>query len=27
MSWGVAPQGTNGPMVCIGTFTLGQPLY
>jgi hypothetical protein len=27
MSWGVAPQGTNGPIVCIGTFTLGQPMY
>jgi FtsP/CotA-like multicopper oxidase with cupredoxin domain len=27
MSWGVAPQGTNGPIVCIGTFSLGQPLF
>ena len=27
MSWGVAPQGTNGPIVCIGTFTLGQPMF
>jgi len=27
MSWGVAPQGTNGPMVVIGAFSLGQPMY
>lgn len=27
MSWGVEPQGANGPIVCIGTFTLGQPMY
>jgi hypothetical protein len=27
MSWGVAPQGTNGPMVIVGTFYLGQPMY
>jgi hypothetical protein len=27
MSWGVAPQGTNGPILCIGTFSLGQPLF
>jgi len=27
MSWGVAPQGTNGAIVCIGTFSLGQPMY
>jgi hypothetical protein len=27
MSWGVAPQGTNGPIVVIGTFTTGEPLY
>jgi hypothetical protein len=27
MSWGVAPQGTNGPIVVVGTFTTGDPLY
>ena len=27
MSWGMAPQGTNGPIVVIGTFSLGQPMY
>ena len=27
MSWGVAPQGTNGPIVCKGNFSLGQPLF
>jgi hypothetical protein len=27
MSWGVAPQGTNGPLICIGNFSLGQPLF
>jgi hypothetical protein len=27
MSWGVAPQGTNGPILCIGKFSLGQPLF
>lgn len=27
MSWGVEPQGTNGPILCIGTFSLGEPMY
>lgn len=28
MSWGVIPTGTNtGPILCIGTFTLGRPLF
>jgi hypothetical protein len=27
MSWGVAPQGTNGTILCIGNFSLGQPMY
>ena len=27
MSWGVAPQGTNGPIVVEGNFTTGEPLY
>ncbi len=27
MSWGVAPQGTNGPILCIGSFSLGRPLF
>jgi len=27
MSWGVAPQGTNGSILCIGNFSLGQPLF
>jgi hypothetical protein len=27
MSWGVQPQGTNGPIVCTGTFSLGAPLF
>lgn len=27
MSWGVEPQGTNGPILCIGTFSLGQPVF
>jgi hypothetical protein len=27
MSWGVQPQGTNGPIVCIGSFSLGQPMF
>jgi len=27
MSWGVAPQGTNGPIVVVGAFSLGQPMY
>jgi hypothetical protein len=27
MSWGVQPQGTNGPILCIGNFSLGQPLF
>lgn len=27
MSYGVAPQGTNGPIVVSGTFSLGEPMY
>jgi hypothetical protein len=27
MSWGVEPQGTNGPILCIGNFSLGQPMF
>jgi hypothetical protein len=27
MSWGVEPQGTNGPIVCIGKFSANQPLF
>ncbi|HEY3860275.1 MAG TPA: hypothetical protein VGO59_00170 [Verrucomicrobiae bacterium] len=27
MSWGIAPQGTNGPIVVKGTFKLGQPMF
>jgi hypothetical protein len=27
LSWGVAPQGTNGPIVCIGNFSANQPLF
>ncbi len=27
MSWMVAPQGTNGTIVCIGNFTLGAPAF
>jgi hypothetical protein len=27
MSWGVEPQGTNGPILCIGKFYLGQPMF
>jgi len=27
MSWGVAPRGTNGPILCIGKFSTGQPLF
>ena len=27
MSWGVEAQGTNGPIICVGNFSLGQPLF
>jgi hypothetical protein len=27
MSWAVEPQGTNGTILCIGSFSLGQPLF
>jgi hypothetical protein len=27
LSWGVQPQGTNGPIVCIGKYSVGQPLF
>jgi hypothetical protein len=27
MSWGVQPQGTNGPILCIGNFSATQPLF
>jgi hypothetical protein len=27
MSWGVQPQGTNGPILCIGRYSLGQPVF
>jgi hypothetical protein len=27
MSWGVEPQGTNGAILCIGNFSLGQPMF
>ncbi len=27
MSWMVAPQGTNGTIICIGNFTLGPPAF
>jgi hypothetical protein len=28
MSWGVIPTGTNtSPILCIGTFTLGRPMF
>jgi hypothetical protein len=27
MSWGVAPQRTNGSILCIGNFSLGQPMF
>jgi hypothetical protein len=27
MSWGVAPRGTNGPILCIGRFSTGQALF
>jgi hypothetical protein len=27
MSWGVEPQGTNGAILCIGNFYVGQPLF
>jgi hypothetical protein len=27
ISWGVEPQGTNGPILCIGNFSLGQPMF
>jgi len=27
MSWGVAPQKTNGPILCIGSFSLGQGVF
>jgi hypothetical protein len=27
MSWGVEPQGTNGPIVCKGNFSVGPPLF
>jgi hypothetical protein len=27
MSWGVEPQGPNGPILCTGKFYLGQPMF
>jgi hypothetical protein len=27
MSWGVEPQNTNGPILCIGNFSLGQGVF
>ncbi len=27
ISWDVQPQGTNGPILCIGNFTLGRPMF
>jgi hypothetical protein len=28
LAWDVIPTGTNaGPMVCVGSFTLGQPMF
>ncbi|HEY3854035.1 MAG TPA: hypothetical protein VGO67_06550 [Verrucomicrobiae bacterium] len=27
MSWGVQPQETNGPILCIGKFSLGPPMF